>query len=324
MARLFFISGSGRLCQLFALAIAVCSVNRDCQAQQRADREFRPRPFEALHQKGAGPTVAIDQAHNNFHTLSGRYSPFARVLQLDGYKVTTSPQLFAAKSLEGVDLLVIANALAKENTSSWKLPVSSAFTVDEIDQLVGWIEQGGRLLLIADHMPFPGAARELGKRLGIDSWSNGFAGVPKGKAGQVTPGPLRIEPQAGLNLAPMSLRSPFREKEIKWVVSFTGSAFQGNELWKPVMTLPKNTVSLEPREAWKFDNGTKAVPVGGFMQGGIRTLGKGRVAAFGEAAMFTAQTSGSGRGFGLNSESSPHNQAFLRQVVAWLTDAVPK
>lgn len=31
--------------------------------------------------KGEGPTVAIDEAHSNFHTAAGRYRPLCRATQ---------------------------------------------------------------------------------------------------------------------------------------------------------------------------------------------------------------------------------------------------
>lgn len=291
-------------------------------AQQVADREFKPLAMEPRFESGAGPVVAIDQAHHNFHTAAGRYSAFAAVLRADGYRVTVSNQRFAGEALAGVDLLVIANALAEENEKKWSLPTPSAFEDEEIDALANWIEDGGRLLLIADHMPFPGAAGILGKRLGIDNWSNGFAGLGGEEAGNVKLGNLRFQVDSGLVLKNLQLGKPFRENEIKWVESFTGSAFRTNQEWLPVMELPSTAKSLEPKQAWKFTT-TEVAEVAGWHQGAVRKLGKGRIAAFGEAAMFTAQNSGSARGFGLNSEASPHNQDFLRQVVAWLVAGIP-
>ena len=77
-------------------------------------------------------------------------------------------------TLEHADLLVISNALNIRNIENWTLPTPSAFTEDEIKNIVNWIEEGGSLFLIADHMPFPGAAFDLAEALGFKS-SNGFA-----------------------------------------------------------------------------------------------------------------------------------------------------
>ncbi|HEX7929434.1 MAG TPA: hypothetical protein VF470_00800, partial [Sphingomicrobium sp.] len=42
-----------------------------------------------LYPVGAGPLVAIDAAHNNYHTLKGRYAPFGAVLENDGYRLAS-------------------------------------------------------------------------------------------------------------------------------------------------------------------------------------------------------------------------------------------
>jgi len=49
----------------------------------------------------------------------------------------------------------------------------SAFTEDEIDALVDWVENGGSMLLIADHFPFPGAVEALVARFGFQV-DNGY------------------------------------------------------------------------------------------------------------------------------------------------------
>ena len=52
----------------------------------------------------------FDEAHNNFHTLSGD-KPFADLLMNDGYRPVVNRQPFTKKSLDSFKLLVIANPL---------------------------------------------------------------------------------------------------------------------------------------------------------------------------------------------------------------------
>ena len=120
-----------------------------------------------------GPTVAIDEAHSNFHTAGGEYRPFADLLTADGYRIIASTRKFDRGILAGVDLLVIANArdLAALLAGDLSKP---AFTEHECDIVRDWVHDGGSLLLIADHAPF-GNAAESGKGLGIRScehWRN--------------------------------------------------------------------------------------------------------------------------------------------------------
>jgi len=60
------------------------------------------------------------------------------------------------------------------NTQDWTLPTPSAFNENEINNIVEWVRDGGSLFLIADHMPFPGAAQELARAFGVEM-NNGFA-----------------------------------------------------------------------------------------------------------------------------------------------------
>ena len=84
----------------------------------------------------------IDEAHHNYHTAGGRYQPFAGLLRRDGYRVDGLDQPLSADSLNGVEVLVIANALNERNVKNWSLPTPSAFTTDEIAGARAWVEKG--------------------------------------------------------------------------------------------------------------------------------------------------------------------------------------
>ena len=49
----------------------------------------------------------------------------------------------------------------------WVLPTPPALAPEEVTALVKWVHDGGSLLLIADHMPFPGSVAELADAFGI-------------------------------------------------------------------------------------------------------------------------------------------------------------
>ena len=75
--------------------------------------------------------------------------------------------------------------------------------------------------------------------------------------------------------------------------------------------------SLEPSEAWQFSETTPKRSMDGWLQGATMEVGRGRVAVFGEAAMFTAQRAGSGF-MGFASPEVPQNKQFLLNVARWL------
>lgn len=70
-------------------------------AQQVSDPDF-DTSVEAPAYTSAGPTVAIDEAHGNFHTADGRYKTFADLLRCDGYKIVAYTSAFDRESREGI------------------------------------------------------------------------------------------------------------------------------------------------------------------------------------------------------------------------------
>ena len=62
----------------------------------------------------------------------------------------------------------------------------------------------------------------------------------------------------------------------------------------------------------------------GMLQGAVLLAGRGRVAVFGEAAMFSAQVSGEARRpMGMNMPSASQNPQFLINVAHWLAGVLP-
>ena len=129
---------------------------------QSADLAFKPIVDHPAFVR-QNRVVAIDAAHNNFHTASGRYRPFANLLQADGLTFTSTSAPISQAFLRRIDLLVIANAMGPEGKEDM-----DPFLIDEKLGLVDWVRGGGRLLLIADHAPFGAAAQDLASRFGVE------------------------------------------------------------------------------------------------------------------------------------------------------------
>lgn len=298
-----------------AIAAALAATTQ-ARAQQVADTSFRYRIEAPAYAGGSAPVVAIDESHHNFHTVDGRYAPFAALLRSDGYTVVPFRSEFSDSSLAHIQVLVIANPLNAVNAipagGRWALPIPSAFSDAEISALHAWVACGGSLLLIADHMPFAGAAGALALGLGLH-YSNGFAyDTVRGD-----PTPFR---RSDGSLGDHAItRGRSAAERIDSVFSFTGSAFQADSA-VPILTLGPAARSLEPRIAWQFDSTTVIVPAGGWRQGAALHVGRGRVAAFGEAAMFSAQIAGPARArMGMNAPFAAQNPQFLLNVMHWLT-----
>jgi hypothetical protein len=297
-------------CMAVALALAVMPAG----AQQVADSAFAPAIARPAFAEGAGPLVLVDEAHTNFHTTDGRYYAFARLLRRDGYVVRGVREPFTARSLAGARVLVIANALHPGNTNNWSLPTPSAFTAQEIAAVEAWVRQGGSLLLIADHMPFPGAADSLAAAFGVE-FGNGFA------MDAAQNSRFRFSRGNGLLAEHAVTRGRGPEERVDSVDSFTGQAFRVTAAnAQPLLTLAAGTVLLLPDTAWQFSAQTRRVPADGMLHGAVLQHGRGRVGVFGEAAMFSAQRAGAQRApMGMNDPGAPQNAQFLLNVMHWLT-----
>jgi hypothetical protein len=299
-----------------ALALAV-SAPAAVTAQQVADTAFRPPLGPPTWMEGQGPHVVLDEAHHDFHTLEGRYLTFGRLLSRDGFVVTSGTSAFDSASLSDIDVLVVANALAAENAQeeNWRLPSPSAFTTGEITAVRSWVEQGGALLLVADHMPFPGAAHELAAAFGFELL-NGFALT----AGPDYPGPPMVFRRSDGSLGDSPITSgAVPGQRVDSVATFTGEAFRAPAAAVPILVLHPGTVSLMPDTSWAFHDDTPRLDVGGWSQGAILQVGRGRVAVFGEAAMFSAQLAGRAKTpMGMNAPVASQNAKLLLNLMHWL------
>lgn len=299
--------------RLVLACIFVCITTTTAFAQQiadpHADLSVAHPAFAAMH-----PRVVIDGGHHNFHTVDGRYAPFAQLLRNDGFVVDGATAPFTDASLQGVAILVIANPLAAENApSNWRLPTPSAFTTNEIAAVHRFVDAGGALFLIADHMPFAGAAHDLAQSFGVN-FENGFAfSAPAG-------GPQHPDIFSHANGA---LADDPIYAGIDHVRTFTGSAFTARGAGvHPVLRLDAHWTIYEPSVAWEFDAQTPTLPGADHLQGALLEVGRGRVAVFGEAAMFSAQLAGPQQiPMGLNAPDADQNKAFALAIVNWLARA---
>jgi hypothetical protein len=285
------------------------------RAQQVSDPDFNPPISRPAYEPQKGPLVAIDEAHHNFHTADGRYQPFAELLRRDGYRVEGFGKPFSPESLKGVDILVISNALSERNEDDWSLPTPSAFTPDEIAAVRAWVGNGGSLLLIADHMPFAGAATDLARAFGFE-FSNGYA-----RAGNRVEGRIAdiFDSANGLKESPATHGRADEERVTK-AATFTGSAFKPPIDAMPILVFGANAVSLETKEAPGITPDAPEVPIDGWCQGAIVKVGAGRAAVFGEAAMFSAQLGGPNKiPVGMNSPDAGQNHQLLLNVMHWLS-----
>jgi hypothetical protein len=304
--------------RIVRVSFAILSVlSTNLQAQQLPDTSYLPPPFTARYVAGEGPVVYIDQAHNNFHTLEGRYAPFAAVLEKDGFRVESCSSEFSRSTLKNKKILVIANALPDQSVNEWIAPTESAFTGKEIKALRKWIRRGGSLMLIADHMPFGGAAADLASAFGY-TFYDGFADDTTSRRS------VELFTQADGSLTQHKLTSGSGGMlAVDSVASFTGQVFEVPAEAESLLNCRKGWLMALPDTAWVFTEGVKVIEANGFSQGAVQEYGKGKLAFFGEAAMFTAQIAifDAGRlSMGMNSPDGRNNHRLLVNIIRWFDD----
>lgn len=292
-------------------------------AQPVPDASFDPVVAEPAY-RSSPPRVVVDEAHFNYHTITGRYAPFAALIRKDGYAVVAGTGKFTHENLSGVDVLVIANARGGDSPPH---SASDAFTAPECDAVTKWVKAGGRLLLIADHEPFGRSARTLASRFGVGM---GLGHVFDAGQSQIDPTFISYTPERGLvRDHPIVLGRNARER-VRHVLTFDGQSLQAPPGAISLLTLGPG--ARESDNAQQLEAGTGR-PVGGRSQGIALTHGKGRVVVMAEAAMFSAQiyrpgAPGQGSGpdpgairFGMNVPGNDDRQ-FVLNVMHWLSGAL--
>lgn len=280
-------------------------------SQHAVDTTYHPNIHDPAYEQGSGPVIYIDEGHNNWHTMSRRYKPFSSLLARDGYVVKPYTGIFDKNKLEEGKILVISNALS-EDVEDYTIPEPSAFSPDEINILAEWVANGGSLFLIADHMPMADASKDLAAAFGF-KFTNGFVFDTVGRGVAF----FKLEDKTLVESIITEGRDP--AEKVNEVVTFTGQAFQVPDDARSILTFNDAFENYLPDTAWVFDETTIKQNVNGWSQGAITEFGKGKVAVFGEAAMFTAQLAGpEKRKGGMNSDFASQNFQFLLNIIHWL------
>ena len=278
---------------------------------QMADPNFNAKVDKPAYKKN-GPKVLFDEAHNNFHTASGRYKPFADLVTNDGYLVVPNKQKFSADVLQGYRILVISNALGAERMND---PGASnpAFTEAESDAVRDWVRRGGSLLLIADHAPMGSANQNLSQRFNVDM-SKAFTVDPENsdKESQ-NPGFIVYTRESG-RLADHPITNGRNASErLNKVIAFTGQSLKG-----PADSFAFMKLADTARDAMPGVN-TNPASAAGRAQGIAMKFGKGRVIVLGEAGMLSAQVVGAQQmKFGMNRPGIDNRQLALN-IMHWLS-----
>jgi hypothetical protein len=279
-------------------------------AQQIADPHFNAKVDNPAFTKNF-PRVLFDEAHYNSETTNGRYKPFAELLFNDGYHVAVNRQPFTKESLKTFKILVIVNPLGGEEMDEEGAD-SPAFTTGECDAVTDWVQGGGALLLVADHGPFASAADILAKRLGLDM-SKSYTTDPANADKDLNDPGIIVYSRDNHLLAAQPITNGRSDAErVNRVIVFSGQSLKGPEGSDVILKLAETAVD---NTASSGKGGSAA----GRAQGIAFRLGKGRVVVLGDAAMISAQVTGSdNQPFGMNIPDIDNRQLALN-IMHWLS-----
>ena len=300
-----------KIITLFLLITAVSTLSVSF-AQQVADPNFDTKVANPAYKKN-GPKVLFDEAHQNFHTASGRYKPFADLITSDGYQVTPNKEKFSAAVLKGYKILVIANALG---AAQMNMPEAGnpAFTDAECDAVRDWVKSGGALLLIADHAPAGGAAQILGDRFGVNMSKMYTADRENYEKDTNNQGFIVYTRESGRLADHAITRGRNDSERVNKIIAFTGQSLKGPPDSFAFMKLADSAVDAMPN--------VSPISAAGRAQGLAMRSGKGRVVLLGEAAMLSAQLAGPNKmAFGMNRPGIDNRQLALN-IVHWLSKLI--
>lgn len=306
------------------LAISACS-----ESSQQADPDFQPRDNTTSMTSVVNTVVVVDEAHNNFLTISDRYKPFKQVLSNNGYKVRSNTRSFTSDRLNKVDILVIANALDR-NRSDWQPPFGRALDDAEVNNIKKWVSDGGSLLLIADHTPFPKVIENLALAFGFE-FSNGHVRSYVFRSADNTLAEHPITTGADKNsslesIIPMSMKASNETSslsgQVTQVKTFGGSAFKAPDEATSLLKIGQGVVSMEPLIPFQVTSSTPRISMNGWSQGAVLKFGKGRLAVFSEGMMFSSQLDvKTGKKYGLRAVGAEQNEQFMLNIFYWLSSA---
>ncbi len=285
------------------------------QGQQVIDSLFAYNLKTPVYPFNKGPIVLIDEFHNNDMSLNNRMLPFIKVLIDDGYRVKPLKDAISRWSLDKAKLLVIIGALNKTNVNNWKLPTPDAISDVEVNELLQWIDNGGSLLLVADHMPFPGAIKNLSTKLGVD-WYNGFV------IDSINWGMSIFSKKDGTLRHHPLLNGRSLNEKVNSVATYYGSGFKlkDSSITGLFSFNNKDIVSYQTKEAWKMDTSTSVLESDELFQAAVMNKGRGKVALIGEASLFSAQLVGKDKNpVGVNFKNENQNLQFVLNLFHWLS-----
>lgn len=307
--------------QLFIFILSSLFLVSCDSARQMADTSFDTKVARPVY-VSEHPPVLFDEAHNNIHTTDGLYKPFVDLVSSDGYRITPNKSEFSKETLDDYKILVIANALGKDESNA-----GSAFTEKECEAIRDWVNDGGSLLLITDHAPTGAAAENLSSRFGVEMSKGITEDSTNSDRESKDASQLVFSRENGLLPEHPIIQGASTDEKINKIMTFTGQSLKVPENATALLKLGDSamnraaTINVEKSggDTRVLINYGEPVAAKGYAQALALEFGKGRVVLLGEAAMLTAQLDGkTKKPFGMNVQGVDNRQMALN-IMHWLS-----
>ena len=301
----------------------------DQRPAQPADAAYRFENTSPAWQQNAGPRVILHR-YVSPYVQRGSMEPFETLVRTDGFKFDWVDVKLTADVLDSADILVVANPYLKGGRLDYRnfstLEAPSVYSDDEIAMIHQWVDEGGALLVLADHSPFAGGAIKLMNAFGYTPMT-GFAIHRKSLASWImTDVDFRREgsgDQVGSLAAHPITDGKLGRARIDHFFTFGGQAVIPSSTATSLLNLPSDFESILTFDLQgDFDTALR-IDASGFSQGAVEEVGRGRIAFFGETGAFTAQYNRNGTAFGLSVPEADQNADFVLSVLRWLARYEP-
>jgi hypothetical protein len=279
------------------------------------DTEFNSNVEEPTYEKGKGPKILLDGAHHNFFIQWDFIKPFSDLAKSDGYQTVVDSLKFTPDYLEHFDIVMIISALPFDFATKKEVTDEITFTINEINNLYNWVNNGGSLLVFSEHAPLDQAINPLLNRFGIES-SIGTTidrinyNKEIGNTGWIE----FSNKNGGLKNEHPILSGRNKEEKITKLVTFGGSALTGKG-YTNLLELSETSENVM--------HYTGVGPRGkGNSQGLAGEIGRGKIVALGDSNGFVAmlfdEEDGSKQAVGMNLEEYDWKQ-FVLNTLHWLS-----
>ena len=111
----------------------------------------------------------------------------------------------------------------------------------------------------------------------------------------------------------------YKTERIQHIRTFTGQGFKIPKDATSILNLDASQTVYLTDTMWVFNDDVETFSANGLSQGAYLSYGQGKIAVFGEAAMFSAQLAGpKQRKVGMNSTEANENYKLALNIIRWL------